>query len=388
MIAENNSEKTQKKLRFIGFTAKWLVIGAVLFFVLQLAFGIFLVKPNEEHGVTGDFLWHNYCGTFFVTNTVENTYLSENAYKEYSKAVLEEKENGATAVADAVVSYAVIPAAVICLLIALNFADKNRLFSKHTSRWLLASGIMWAAANVYVEIHNCFSLQKELPYLTGVPATARYYCQLYAVLGIPALIIACALILRQHERNLRGESTKNNSKILTGYAVSLCAVSLSFTAYRFCVRSYELIMCLTFDDYSVRLPFYHKCIELPYYLAASPYAYSQLTALRLVKDLPVFWAAGLTAVMLASIMFDVSKDRINTQKNVQRFTLCIISLLASSLFFNVLGIFEVSLLNNSFSEIYGDVTYTIGIRSLCEPALYAVVLWFMMTFVRAAEKTN
>lgn len=179
-------ENIQKRLHVISFTAKWLIIGVVAFFAIQLAFRIFLVNPDEENGVNADTLHHNYCGTFFVTNTVENTYISADAYEKYSAATAAEKGRGVKGIADGIVSAVGIPAVIICIFIALYNTDKNRLFLKHASRWFLVSGLLWAAVNVYAEVSNYLSVQKELPFLVGVPATTRYYCQLYNVLGIPA----------------------------------------------------------------------------------------------------------------------------------------------------------------------------------------------------------
>lgn len=56
----------------------------------------------------------------------------------------------------------------------------------------------------------------------------------------------------------------------------------------------------------------------------------------------------------------------------------------SSVMFNLLGLHEVDVLNGHFSGIYGNVVYTIGLRALCDPALYAVILWFVKTFVSIA----
>ena len=75
---------------------------------------------------------------------------------------------------------------------------------------------------------------------------------------------------------------------------------------------------------------------------------------------------------------------------MKRFNICMLALFVSSLIFNLLGLREVDMLNGHFSGIYGTVVYTVGLRALCDPALYIVILWFVKTFVSIAgtgEKT-
>ena len=69
---------------------------------------------------------------------------------------------------------------------------------------------------------------------------------------------------------------------------------------------------------------------------------------------------------------------------MKRFNICMLALFVSSLIFNLLGLREVDMLNGHFSGIYGTVVYTVGLRALCDPALYIVILWFVKTFVSIA----
>lgn len=39
------------------------------------------------------------------------------------------------------------------------------------------------------------------------------------------------------------------------------------------------------------------------------------------------------------------------------------------------------MLNSGFTGIYGEASYTIGLRSDCEPMLYAILLWFFLVFI-------
>lgn len=63
-------------------------------------------------------------------------------------------------------------------------------------------------------------------------------------------------------------------------------------------------------------------------------------------------------------------------------------LFISSLFFNILGLHEANVFNEHFSGIYGSVVYTIGLRALCDPLLYVVILWFVKTFVSIAGNSD
>lgn len=52
------------------------------------------------------------------------------------------------------------------------------------------------------------------------------------------------------------------------------------------------------------------------------------------------------------------------------------------------GLVEVNMLNESFTGIYGDVTYTVGIRSGCEPMLYAFLLIIIELYIRVMPQTE
>lgn len=377
-------EQAQKRLHILCFTVKWLVIGLLLFFVAQLAFQMFLVQPDAEAGLEVDMLWHSYCGTFFVENTVENTYASQEAYDIYQSIASD--RSGVGAKVDFLVTNVGLPLILLFLFFALRNAEKRQLLTRHTARWLLLSGTLWSAVGIYGQVQKYMALRQELPYLTGVPGTARFYCQLYNALGIPALVLLCALLLRQSEMSLRGKSTAGNGRLLKGYAGMLALGMFGFLLYRFSVRVYELELCFGGSAHNARLPFYAQTWELPRGLAVSSQAYTELLLFRFLKDLPVFAASAFTGVMLIRILLSAAKNEVNTKENVCRFTRSIGVLFLSSLLFNGMGLYEVHLLNENFTGIYGNVTYTIGIRALCEPALYALVLWFVLTFVRAVPQ--
>ena len=130
-------------------------------------------------------------------------------------------------------------------------------------------------------------------------------------------------------------------------------------------------------------------LDFPRELAESPDTYRNVLIFRLVKDMPVFIASAITITMLIKIMLSSARNDIHTDENMKRFNICMTALALSSVIYNVLGIHEVHMISGHFSGIYNIVTYTIGIRSLTDPILYAVFLWWIKTFVSmAGERTS
>ena len=125
-------------------------------------------------------------------------------------------------------------------------------------------------------------------------------------------------------------------------------------------------------------------LDFPRELAESPETYRNVLIFRLVKDMPVFIASAITIIMLIKVMLSAAQNKISTPENMKRFNICMIALAVSSLLYNVLGIHEIHMISGHFSGIYNIVTYTIGIRSLTDPILYAVFLWWIKTFVSMA----
>ena len=104
--------------------------------------------------------------------------------------------------------------------------------------------------------------------------------------------------------------------------------------------------------------------------------------------MPVFIASAITLIMLVKILFSSAQNRINTAENMKRFNISMIALASASLFYNLLGIHEVHMITGHFSGIYEIVTYTIGIRSLTDPLLYMVIMWFVKSFVQIIPPTG
>ncbi|MCH5193972.1 MAG: hypothetical protein J1F11_08435, partial [Oscillospiraceae bacterium] len=326
------------------------------------------------------FMQHNYCGTFFIEHNAENSYISE-------EAALEAFNREDTSLAEDIIVTVLMAVLLVCIFLALRNGDKKVIFSRRTSRLFLIAGIAYALGNIWSEYKGYIGWAHYKDHYIGILSTLKYYCQLYNVLAIPAIIFCCGLVLRQHECKIYGQSIKRNSIALRTAATAVPAAASCFILYRFGVRAYELVMILSGKNISVRLPFYSLLLELPYELAKTDSNYTNLIAFRFLKDLPVFAASAFTVIMFSMVLFSAAKGEINTVTNRKRLTVSIAALVISSLLFNVLGLFEVNMLNNGFTGIYGNVVYTIGIRSNCEPMLYAVVLWFFSVYIRCVPQS-
>ena len=381
LITDEIPEKIYKSLHMTYFIVKCLLIGSVFFIAVQLIAMMSMTGNFSESDDSAFFMQHNYCGTFFIEHNAENSYISE-------EAALETFNGRDTSIAEDIIVTAMVVALPVCIFLALRNGDKKVIFSRRTSRLFLIAGIIYALGNLWSEYTGYADWAIYKDYYTGVLATQKYYCQLYNVLAIPLMIFCCGLLLRQHERKLHGQSTKGNSTALKATAIATLTVACGFILYRFGVRVYELIMILSGKKISVRLPFYHLLLELPYELAKTESDYTKLIVFRFLKDLPVFAASAVTVILFSKILFSAAKGNINTARNRKRITISIIVLVLSSLLFNVLGLFEVNMLNNGFTGIYGNVVYTIGIRSNCEPMLYAMVLWFFSAYVKCVPEAS
>lgn len=368
----NINDKLQKKLHLISFVVTALVIGYFAFVAVQLLAVHFLgVHTIDAQPDNSGFYGHNYCGTFFIDITRDNSFADEASY-------LAALQHTATPVKDILLNTAAV-VMVLSLLIFLRRADKQTMHKKRTAWLLLLSGGLYALGNTVVETTN---LSPQTDGFKGVMATQSYYPQLYAVYGIPLLVIAYGLILLHYE-----QATRQNV-VGTRVALKACAwvtgiSAFGFMLWRFGVRCYEL-----FSSANARLPFYSVLLDLPRPEAVSETAYTKLLLLRFVKDLPVFAASAIGVIVLIKLLLSAANGQINTTENRRRLKLASLTLTVSSVIFNLLGLAEVNMLNNGFTGIYGNATYTIGIRSGCEPMLYAFILIAIEIYIQAIPQTE
>lgn len=369
----NSNDKLQKKLHLISFIVTALVIGFFAFMAVQLLAVHFLgIHNNDAQPDNSGFYGHNYCGTFFIDITRDNSFADEASY-------LDALQPANTPVKDILLNTATV-VMVLSLLIFLRRADKQTMHQKRTAWLLLLSGGLYMAGNTVVEIEK---LTPQTDGFKGIMAAQSYYPQLYAAYGIPLLIIAYGLILLHYEQTACGRSVTGVRLALKACAWLTGIGAFGFMLWRFIVRCYEL-----FNTANARLPFYSVLLDLPKSEAVSEAAYTKLLVFRFVKDLPVFAASAIAIVVLVKLLYSAAKGQINTTENRHRLKLAALSLAISSVIFNLLGLIEVDMLNNSFTGIYGDVTYTIGIRSGCEPMLYAFLLIVIEIYIQTIPQAE
>ena len=215
---------------------------------------------------------------------------------------------------------------------------------------------------------------------------------LYNIAVIPLILFSGGLMLRRHELDLYQGETKHNTGLLKATGCCLLGGTAAFILYRMGVRVYELVRVLRGDAYNVKLAFtvmdipYNRLIELPLELANSPEDYRNAVLFRFVKDFPVAVAAAVAMYCFVKVLFAIAKGEINSAQNRKRLNIAILTLLGASLWFNGMGFAELPLFDNGFSGVFGEVTYTMATRSLTEPALYALALWFFKTYLQTVPE--
>ena len=386
-------EKIYPMLHNISFTMMALFIGVIVFFAAQLIGAVGMVvtddpyisqseAQSEEADITLEKdLGHNYCGTFFIWQTVGNCYKSTDDYIAAVNELEEFTDSVGGKAANCFIPLAVVIIFMSMLVIFRKY-DRKRFFDTKGWRWFLSVGISLSAVNLMDIYMHCLTAHIDRIHGTGIFTNAAYYCQAYNVLGGPALIFMTAFIMRQHTLNVHNLPTDGNRKALKILAGLVGAVGFGFMLVRFGTRVYELICYKTHD---ARLPFYFYMLDFPRELAPSPEAYRNVLFFRLIKDLPVFIASGMTMILLIKIMLSSAQDKINTPENIKRFNTAMIALLASSVIYNLLGLYEIQLINGKFSGIYHQITYTMGIRALADPIIFVLLLWWIKVFVQTVS---
>ena len=126
--------------------------------------------------------------------------------------------------------------------------------------------------------------------------------------------------------------------------------------------------------------------NLPRSLASTESAYIKLVVLRFIKDLPIFISSFISIILFVNIVLSSIKGKIISKDNNKRYKIIFILLIISSLIFNILGLVEVSILNESFLYPYSEATYTVAIRSLSEPLLYAFFIYLFKYYIESNIK--
>ncbi len=194
------------------------------------------------------------------------------------------------------------------------------------------------------------------------------------------------LVFRQIQRKKLKLDTSNNEKIIKIVIGLILAIGFSFILWRFGERVYELVMLIMGSDINIKIPFYYYLMELPREFAISSGSYLKLVVLRFFKDLPTFIASSLSIIMFVKILISYTKNKIVSKENNKRYMIIFISLAISSVILNVLGLFEVNIFNNEFLYQYKEAVYTIAIRSLSEPLMYAFFIYLFKYYIESTYK--
>lgn len=437
VVTDEIPEPIQKRLHLIYFIVKWILIGTILFFgfsffhlVTAWVLGVDdMYALAEENGVLG----HEYCGTFYVGLDHLNSFASEEDYQAYMQKDTSTEDNAAPVIeivtrslgggvlllllilhlmkkktkligsrygilagiflgVSMLLYHIMLGMTVLLLLLiflALRSGEKKTLFSSRASEYFILGGLLWLAGNILDEIKVFLKTAEQAEGMTGIFASPVYYMQLYNIAVIPVIMFCGGLILQRHEIRLRKSDAALNTRLLKYTGIAVTAGSAVFILYRLGVRTYELIRVMSGDPCTVKIPFtvmdhpYNKLINLPYEMAKTPQDYQNVVLFRFVKDFPVFVLSAAVVFLFVRVLFNASAGKLNTSQNRKYLNISMVLLVLASLWFNLMGIWEIDLLNNGFTGIYGNVTYTIALRSLTEPALYALVIWFFKTYLQA-----
>lgn len=387
-------EKIHKRLHLIYFTLKCL-IGALIFLILYISLFTKIMGLPDKGTDESPFLFHQYCGTFFVEFDRDNSFASDADYSAYLENFNVPVEQ---TTAETVLSYlGMIPSLVLvaAMILALRSGDKKRIFCGRAWRYFLFGGTLYAVGNFYAYIkNNFFSKTSDFDGMTSVFTERRQYCQIYDILGIPFIMICGAFVLLMYEKQLQNKNSAKVSNTLKTLSAVIIAVSAGFIAWRLGVRTYELIRVMSGDKYSVWLPFTvmdtadrYMC-RLPFEDAISAQAYKDVVLFRYLRDLPVFALTGAAVWAFVRVLLNTAKGEFNTKRNRKHLRNSMLMLTAASLILNIAGWFETDLFNRSFTGIFGNTTYTIALRAMTEPLLYVAVIWFFGTYLQAIPESE
>ena len=376
------------KTHFIHFLEKWFIIAIVLFVIIQKGTGIIInaTVPKEQQEsfekFNEDYIGHWYDGTFFINMTVDENYGSQ---EQYQKMLDNYHSNPRQDIYFYIGGTCSIVAVIFIGISIYNdrkkklLVGKAPLFVSLAGLFLLFSSLL-EQADFHVLVHT------EAAYAKGFLSTAIWYPAIHNIFIIPGLLILMGLVFRQIQRKKLKETTNNNERLIKVVIGFILTIGLGFILWRFGERIYELVMLLLGNDINVKLPFYYYMMELPKEFAISSESYLKLVIVRFIKDLPVFIASTISIIMFVKILISYTKNKIVSKENNKRYMIIFISLAISSVVLNLLGLYEVNIFNNEFLYQYKEATYTIAIRSLSEPLLYAFFIYLFKYYVESTKK--
>ena len=381
------NDKIKKNEKTINFILKWFLIAIVLFIIIQTAGGIVIKAATEPSNresyekFQDDYIGHWYNGTFFINMMVSENFENKDTYIQYKKEFTENKIIKVTNIISNITGIF----AYAFLILAFIRNRKKKLLEGITPILVLISGVFYLITNILIQTRFYIDSILYQKYAIGFLKTCKYYFQAYYILTIPSLLIALGLILKYIQNKKDKKNTSIIEKIIKIYAGIFLTVGLILTSYRLGTRLYELIMILKGQQLNIRLPFYYYIFDLPYEFAKTSSAYTKIVVLRFIKDLPVFIASTITIILFSKILISNSNNKISIKENNKRYKIIFISLIISSVIFNLLGLLEVNIFNNNFLQQYKEATYTIGIRSFCEPIYYGLYIYLFKHFSYKAD---
>ena len=170
----------EKKNEFIHFLEKWLIIGIVLFVLVQLfAITVINLTIPEENRITEeqyetynkDYIGHWYDGTFFINMTVKENFESEEKYDEMVKAI----DNNAISTICGHSGKVVVLAIVILIVIAAIKEKKKKLLEGKTPIIIILAGISILLFKFIEETDLFIDATYWSKYSKGFLSTASYY---------------------------------------------------------------------------------------------------------------------------------------------------------------------------------------------------------------------
>lgn len=376
------------KAHFIHFLEKWFIIAIVLFIIIQIGGGIIInaTVPKEQQEsyekYKEDYIGHWYDGTFFINMTVDENYGSQEQYQK----MLDDYHSNPRQDIYFYIGGTCFILAVIFIGISIYNDRKKKILIGKAPIFVSLAGLFLLFYSLFEQADLHIMVHTEASYAKGFLSTAIWYPAIHNIFIIPGLLILMGLVFRQIQRKKLKENTKNNEKIIKVIIGFILIIGFSFILYRLGERVYELVMLLMGKSINIKLPFYYYLMELPKEFAISSDAYLKLAVLRFFKDLPVFIASALSIIIFVKIILSYINNKIVSKENKNRYMIIFISLAISSIILNVVGLFEVNLLQNEFLYQYKEATYTIAIRSLSEPLMYAFFIYLFKYYIESTTK--
>lgn len=357
------NKKTQNFFKTIYFVLKVILCGAVFFFAFQLIVSMLINQRETENYGTEMFYGHYYSGTFFIEMTAE--YVKDG----FSEAAAEH-----TVTEDIlnIAGIGLMTAGIVCLFIMIRNASKGKLYIKSSYLMLFISSGCFLFGTEAGEVLGSRDISVMTEYTTGIFSTASYNFRPFYILALPCTVLAGGMVLR-YIMTADKQKMRIGFKIF-GTGLLVCAAAYFIWKGIFHAGSLISLSQNSGKNMAVRIPFYNIYMDLPSGSANSTEAYASLVIFRFFKELPITASAVISLVMTGKVMISYSGEIVSAKANRRFIRIAVISLASASLLYNVLGIVEVNMLHETFNGLYGNAYYTIAVRGLCEPLVYALYI--------------